>query len=345
MSRAGLNRKTALATTTLVLAAEASDIDIVWLAKGPVVYFAHHRGFTHTFAGAPLVAALVLAFVYGLWRLARSLTRSPDPVGCAGCPPSVGPDRGKPRWGLLYLYACLAALVHILLDFTNSYGVRPFMPLSYRWHSWDIVNIYDPVIWTLLLLGLLTPGLFRLVNQEIGAKSKGPYGRGGAIFALVAIACLWAVRDYEHRRALAVMDSIVYNNQEAKRVSAYPYALSPFKWYGVAETEDFFESFLVDSLKPEVDPQGKARILYKPEETPVTLAAKKTYLGQVYLDWAHYPITEEEQHADGSYEVRFYDLRYAYPDLPRGVLRSAVFLDKDLNEVGERFGSRMQKIK
>ena len=32
-----------------------------------------------------------------------------------------------PRWGLLFLYACLAGLSHILLDFTNNYGVRPFL--------------------------------------------------------------------------------------------------------------------------------------------------------------------------------------------------------------------------
>jgi inner membrane protein len=267
-------------------------------------------------------------------------------MGCAGCPPSQGAaSKPDPRWGLLYLYACLGGLVHILLDFTNSYGVRPLMPFSYRWHSWDIVNIYDPVIWAILLAGLLLPSLFRLVNEEIGVRPGGPKGRGGAIFALVAIVALWGVRDFEHRRALAVMDSIVYNGAESLRISAYPYALSPFKWYGVAETRDFFDTFLVDSLKPDVDPQGKARILYKPEETPATLAAKNTYLGRVYLDWAQYPLTEEEQHADGTYEVRFYDLRYAYPDMPRGVLRSAVFLDKDLREIGERFGSRMQKIK
>jgi hypothetical protein len=57
-------------------------------------------------------------------------------------------------------------------------------------------------------------------------------------------------------------------------------------------------------------------------------------------------MTEVEKSSDPSgYLVRFYDLRYAYPEMPRGVLRSTVFLDKDLHEIGERFGSRVQKIK
>ena len=102
------------------------------------------------------------------------------------------------------------------------------------------------------------------------------------------------MRDYEHRRALAALEVRTYEQADAIRISAYPYMLTPFRWYGVVETKNFFAQTAVDSLTPDVDPDGKMRIRYKPEETPVTLAAKKTYLGQVYLDWAQYPITETE---------------------------------------------------
>lgn len=343
IARAGLNRTSALATTTLVLAAEAPDIDIVWLSKGPVFYFGHHRGITHTFIGAPFVSLLTVAGVYVLWRIVRHFAK-PDPVGCAGCPPGAAPSHKQPRWGILWLLGVLSGFVHILLDYTNSYGVRPFMPFSYRWFSWDIVNIYDVLLWAVLLAGLLLPALFRLVNEEIGSRSKGPRGRGGAIFALVAIVLIWGVRDYEHRKAVKVMQTIEYENAEPIRASAYPYNLDPFKWHGVAETPNFFEMFIVDSSKASVDTRYQGRIRYKPEETPVTIAAKKTYLGRVYLDWSHYPMTEQENRADGTYDVRFYDLRYDYPERGR-VLRSSVILDKNLNEVEERFGSRVQKVK
>src|SRR5512138_3786952 len=131
MARAGLNRKTALATLTLVLAAEAPDIDIVAYFGGPVFGFAHHRGITHTFVGAPFVAALVVAVVYGLYRLHRWRTkpqRADEDLNPAAGPPLV------PRWGLLYGYALIGVLSHILLDFTNAYGVRPLEPFSYRWY-------------------------------------------------------------------------------------------------------------------------------------------------------------------------------------------------------------------
>jgi len=52
------------------------------------------------------------------------------------------------------------------------------------------------------------------------------------------------------------------------------------------------------------------QIRNKPEETAVMLAAKKSYLGRFYLDWAQYPITEMDKLESGGYIVRFRDLRF-----------------------------------
>ena len=52
LGRSGFNRKTALATATMVIAAELPDVDFAWWFKGPVSYFARHRGWTHSLAWA-----------------------------------------------------------------------------------------------------------------------------------------------------------------------------------------------------------------------------------------------------------------------------------------------------
>jgi inner membrane protein len=328
LGRAGLNRKTGLATATLTLAAEAPDLDVLTRIHGSVYGFAHHRGFTHSFLGAVPVAAVVVGLVYVIWRLRGRRTRD------ANLPP---------RWGLLFAYAYLAGLTHILLDFTNNYGVRPFWPFSERWYSWDIVFIVEPVLLVTLILGLIVPVLFALIHQEIGVRSKGPQGRLAATLALAGVIAVWVIRDYEHRRAVAALESRIYLGADPIRVSAYPYWVNPFRWSGVAETPAFFALMNVDSLVPEVDPEGRMQIRYKPEETPVTLAAKETYLGQVYLDWAQYPITETEQADDGqtAYVVRFRDLRYSYPGREtRATLSATVFLDRNLRLVDQRFGIR-----
>ena len=71
----------------------------------------------------------------------------------------------------------------------------------------------------------------------------------------------------------------------------------------------------------------------KPEETPVTLAAKRSYLGRVYLDWAKYPVVETQEIESG-YIVRFRDLRYYDPNSTRrDLLGARVELDRSLNVV------------
>jgi inner membrane protein len=336
MGRAGLNRKTALATLTLTLAAEAPDLDVIGGFWGRAIGFAHHRGFTHSFLGVPLVAVAVTVFVYLIWRIRGRKTNDP---------------KLAPRWGLLFLYACLAGLSHILLDFTNNYGVRPFWPFSERWYSWDIVFIVEPVMLGVLILGLVAPLVFALVDKDIGARSRGPGGRLAASLALIGIVLMWGVRDYEHRRAVSALQARDYNRVDPIRVSAYPKPIDPFHWYGVVETPAFFALAPVDSLTPDVDDEAMY-VRYKPEETPITLAAKKSYAGRVFLDWAQYPITETEilEAPDGGYIVHFQDLRYLQiPDAARGnrgrrVLGAAVEIDKNLHVIGDVYDNGSRQI-
>ncbi len=337
---AGLNRKTLLATTTCVLAAEAADLDVLWYFRSPVAGFQHHRGITHTFLGAPFVAAFVLGFVYLLWLFKKR--RKPQPAGAVTGPPLPK----SPRWGLLYAFALVAAFSHVLLDYTNNYGVRPFEPFSYRWYSWDIVFIFEPLLYVFFFAGLALPALFALINEEIGARRR-PRGQVGAIVALVLMVGLWGLRDYQHRRAVAILDARLYHGAEPLRVSAYPYYVNPFQWYGVVETANFYERLTVNSLAPDLAP-ARTETRAKPEATPVTGAAEDTHLGRIYLDWAQYPVLEVEPLAppESGYMVRFYDLRFDYPGLPRRrgrTLGARVLLDQNLHEIAEWFGSRSQR--
>jgi inner membrane protein len=128
---------------------------------------------------------------------------------------------------------------------------------------------------------------------------------------------------------------------------------NPFHWYGVVVTPAFFALAPVDSLGPEVDPEGRLQIRYKPEETPVTLAAKNSYLGRAYLDWAQYPITETEtlDSPEAGYVVEFVDLRFVQlPSLlnrrsePNRALAAGVRLDKNLQIVGDVYGSGKKRV-
>ncbi len=85
LGRAGLNRKTALATLTLTLATESPDIDMLAYFRGSVFGFAHHRGFTHSLIGAPLMAAFVIGLVRGWYALMKGRAEIPGPHPTGSC--------------------------------------------------------------------------------------------------------------------------------------------------------------------------------------------------------------------------------------------------------------------
>jgi inner membrane protein len=344
ISRAGFNRATAYSTAVWVLASEFPDIDVAYYLRGSVEAFAHHREWTHTFMAAPLNAAVVVGGLYLWWRWRR---RRRDPETPAAAGPSLRGDSrsshgvaAEPRWGLLLLYAVLASFGHILLDYVTAYGVRPFEPFSFQWYSWDIVSIIEPLWLMVMAAGLVLPFLFGLVSEEVGEHKRGPRGRGFAIAALIFMLGLWGYRDVQHRRALAAMNSVLYRGESALSVAAYPYMINPFTWHGVVNTREFYQTVEVNSRTGEMDDSDNGHTYYKPQETPMTLAAKKTRLGQIYLDWAAYPMIETLPDAHGGWEVRFYDLRYAYPGRSSTVLGAYVLFDKNLNVIEERMGRR-----
>ena len=143
--------RTAYATLAAVLAAEAADLDVLWGFAGPVEELKHHRGITHTFIAVPFVAAAVVgassgSAIGGVKRRARASS------GTRCRSKHEAPPRPQPqpvRWLWVYLAALIAALSHLLLDWTNNYGVRPFFPFNPRWYAGSFVFIAEPVLWVL----------------------------------------------------------------------------------------------------------------------------------------------------------------------------------------------------
>jgi inner membrane protein len=298
LSRAGFNRKAAYATVAMTLAAEAPDLDTLCAIKGPIAAFQHHRGWTHTFIGLPIEAAIVVGVIWlaHRWRRNKSSTQK-API----------------RWGLLYLFALIALLSHLLLDWTNNYGLRPFFPFNPHWYPASIVFIFEPVIFAVLLIALIAPSLFGLISSEVGARKPPFRGRGWAIAALIAIVALWGWRTIERQNAIQLAQTTDYNGAEVLSVTADPYPVNPFRWQTVVETPQFYQIATVDLLNNSVTTSAPADVYYKPPTTLATLVAKRTWLGEVYLDWSKHPlVTETGTTEDGLTTVTFRDLRFIY---------------------------------
>jgi inner membrane protein len=310
LARTGFNRRTAYATLAMTLAAEAPDIDVIWGVRGPLASFQHHRGITHTFLGAPFVALAVTGIVW-VWHRFR---KQPPPI--------------PPRWLILWLLCLLGCLSHIFLDWTNNYGVRPFFPFNPRWYSLDIAFILEPVVFAALLTGLVMPAIFGLADREIGAGKPLFRGRRWAIAAMVLIGIDLGVRAVEHHRALHILDNTRFGDQAMVRSGAEPYPVDPFHWFGIVETPGYYQTSMVDTRKETATTNDRDDIIFKPPVTAATMAAKKSWLGRVYLDWAKFPVVTDRGPANLTASddlapqpqdtaVEFRDLRFAYSFLSR----------------------------
>jgi len=318
LSRTGLNRHAAYATLAMAVGAELPDLDTLWSLRGPVASFQHHRGITHTFVAIPVEAAVVVAAIYGLhrWRV-RQATDAEAVKRLTAVPV---------RWELLYLFTLLALLSHLLLDFTNNYGIRPFFPFNPHWYAASIVFIFDPLIFTLLLAAIVLPLLFRLVSSEVGTRRQPFAARGWSVAALLCIIGLWTLRETQHDRAVqvamaqsiqapAATTSTLSSSGapdagtqspdgssadqlpapadpapvylQAHRALASPDPLSPFRWYTVTDFGPLYQLGQTDSRTGALVPNQVTQLKLNP--SPALLAAQASPVGRAFLDWSSMP--------------------------------------------------------
>ncbi len=168
LARTGLEKTTPRGTAMMVLAANAPDADaFVWFT-GTLRYIEYHRTYTHTLTFLPLVTLLPMLIVRAKFSL-RS-----------------------------YFAAMIGVLSHLLLDWTNTYGIPLAMPFSNHRFRLDINNIIDAWILAILLLAITATGLTRLVSAEIGERKSPAPRRTWAGVALAGVLPVEGLRIVAH---------------------------------------------------------------------------------------------------------------------------------------------------
>ena len=312
LARAGLRRLTPQATALCVVAANIPDIDIV-TATSPINYLTYHRHLTHSLLAVPAMAALAVGFV----AMARRVFRRKKAFS----------------WNRALLVAFAAALTHPLLDLTNSYGVRLWLPFSERWSSWDVLFVVDLWVWAILLAATLGPMLMKLVQREIGVAAT--HGQWAARAGLLLLLVFVGAKGVIHQRAVAMLDAFSYEDAPALRVAAFPAPLgvNPFQWQGLIETEAYYQMPDLDLLLGSYDPTAGLR-LYKEPPGPALDAALGSEVGVDYARFAQYLHAEVHQTPEG-YVVQMSDLRFRRPG--RVGFRCTVVLDKQYRVVSDAF--------
>jgi len=315
LSRAGLNRWTPNAAPILMLAANAPDIDIVTAGGGSLNYLCYHRHLTHSLIAMPVMAILPVLLVWGVFRKTV-------------------------HWKGAFLAALIAVASHLLLDSTNVYGIRLFLPFSSEWVRLDLTGIIDFWIWGALLLGIAGPALARLVGSEISSGGARPahHGRGFAILALLFVLCYDGGRAVLHARAVATLDARLYQGEAPDRVVAIP-SQNPLQWQGVVETREFYQVSDVDLTEPFNPARGQ--IFYKPAPDPALNGARQSSTFQKFLSFDQVPLwrVTPTSEPEGAKIVELFDMRFGTPQAPGFMTRAVVDRSGRVVETAFQFGA------
>jgi inner membrane protein len=316
LAKAGLERSSRHATTAILIGANLPDIDLASLIGGQINYLRYHRGITHSLFGISIESLLLALFFIGFEKQETHRKRLQLFFG-------------------LFLCSLIGTGSHLFLDYTNSYGIRPFLPFKSDWYSLDIVFIIDPWILFVFLIGLGLTFLFRLINQEIGARPTSL--KKGAIFCLILISGYWAAKGFSHHSALLELKGQPYADGEPVSIGAFPQLMNPFAWHGVVETHQAFHLRIAGwSPFQFIEKEKKTRSFYKPEQKEILLAVLQGDEAKTFLGFARYPFFRILPTPNG-YEVESKDLRFEFADRIRKAFRYQAELDSRLNILSEDF--------
>jgi inner membrane protein len=131
LAKAGLERRTPYAIPILLVSSNIPDIEIFSGSLG-LNYFDYHRAFTHSVFGI-LILSNLLSFAL-----------------CLSIPLLFRDSAKHLKFGSVWMVCFAGMASHLLLDFLNDYGIRPWLPFSSHRYYGDLLPIANPWLWLVL---------------------------------------------------------------------------------------------------------------------------------------------------------------------------------------------------
>jgi inner membrane protein len=314
VGRAGLNKLSRMAMPTLIVSGLAADLDWLSAFAGPRAFLVAHRGASHSI----LVAVAIAFIVAGVFTIIGKKSAA-SPV----------------RFVRALLVSAIGAGLHLLLDVTNTYGVKLLWPFSDKWFALDILSAFDLVVLTLLAAGILLPILFRLVSEEIGERPKSRGALMSGILALSLLLIYTGGRFILHERAVDMLNSRLYRGAVPLAVGAFPVSPSPFRWTGLVVTENAILRLDVPIAFGTFDPFS-AKPYYKPDSSAAIEAASATPTAALFLAFARFPRATIRQ-SDSGFHVEITDMRFELGTPPGRSITAVIDLNPQAQVVHAEF--------
>jgi inner membrane protein len=287
LGEAGLKRRTAFGTATLMIASNLPDIDVGVFATD-VLAMSFRRGWTHgVLAMAVLPAVLAgLVVLWGRWR-----------------PPARGADRPLRAGGVLLL-AYLGTWLHVFMDYLNTYGVRLLMPFSERWFYGDALYIVEPILYV-VLGGAVAAS--RLAARR--GDSSPRLAQGGVLLAAAYMVVMMAANQWARAEVRA---GLARAGQPAQtRFMVSPVFGNPLRREVIIDTGERYEKgFVWFEPAPHFRPAGYGVDINRSH--PAAREAAERPRIAAFLRWSRFPFFVIQQTAQTT-EVYVNDYRYSGP--------------------------------
>src|SRR4029077_2011944 len=280
VTRAVFPRASPATLLAAVFAGVAADLDQLSAYAGPSAFLAWHRTATHSILGTLGIAAVFLVVV--------SLT--------------VRHKAGADALRTVFLAVLAACSLHVAMDLTQNESIQLLWPFRAQRYSADWAAHFDLWILLIFLAGALLPQLLALVTEEIGAKSKAPRGRAGAIVALLTVFIYTGARFVLHGNAVAMIEARTYRGELPHRVAAFAESDSPVHWRGIVETERALSDLNLNLAPGSSFNPDAAVVYYKPESSAPLDAARAPEPVRRFLEAAKFPKATVEK-IDAGYRV------------------------------------------
>lgn len=274
---AGLKHRTRFANAVLMIASNVPDVDVLAFATGtPAVEF--RRGWTHGVLAQALLPIVVTAVFIAIDRRRPSM--------------SAGPPA---RAGALLALSYLGVLVHVAMDWLNTYGVRLLMPFSGHWFYGDAVFIIDPWLWIAFGSGVWLARRRRVVTPARIAL---------AVAGIYIAAMVWSAQAARAR----VLDAWRARQSAApEALMVGPAPVDPFRKIVIVDAGERYENGTFRWPSAELTLDG--RTVPTQESEPAVVRAREHPRIRSILVWARFPYFEIAPTRDGT-RVTVRDMRF-----------------------------------
>jgi inner membrane protein len=293
----------AIATAVLigtVIGSQAPDADSLLRLRNNAVYIRNHRGISHSL---PALLVWTVLITFGLSLLFTGLP-------------------------LLHVggWVFLAVSLHVFTDLFNTYGTQAFRPFTEKWVSWNIIHIFDPIIFISHIAALLL-----WITNAASPQVIFP-----VLYGLLINYYLW--RTWVHYGVTHRLPKQDTGYKKGDRYYALPTA-NLFQWNIVKQIKS--GGYQLGELKNDT-------LLWidqtQSSEHPAVEVSKKHPDISSFLYHSTFASAEVKEHAWG-YEVRWVDVRYRHRKQYPFV--AVQLLDKDFQTLDSYVGwlseSRLDK--